>query len=259
MHRTLLLIAAAIAFLSAATATLFVARDAQSAAQDFSVVAEFPHDSGAFTQGFDFQNKRLYEGTGQYGESELRRVDLETGAVQRERALGDEYFGEGITVFGKRIYQLTWREHVAFVYEQGTWDLIRRFKYRGEGWGLTHNKRHLIMSNGSDRIYFRDPHSFRIKRRVPVTDDGEPVTNLNELEWVKGRILANVWQTDDVVRIDPETGKVTRRYDLSPLREREEQSGDPDVTNGIAYMPAEGRLFVTGKYWSHVYEVVLED
>ncbi len=232
---------------------------AQHEAKPVSVVATFPHDSDAFTQGFDFLGRALYEGTGLYGESTLRRVDLDSGEVLRKRSLDEKYFGEGITVVGKRIFQLTWKENVAFVYRRRTFKRIRRFRYRGEGWGLTHNRKRLVMSNGSDRIVFRDLQTFRITRRITVTDEGEPVTRLNELEWYRGDILANVWQTDHIVRIDPKNGDVVSRYDLAQLKSREEQEGDPDVTNGIAYLGGQDRLFVTGKRWAHVYEIELPD
>jgi glutamine cyclotransferase len=223
----------------------------------FVLIDTFPHDSGAFTQGFDFVGRKLYEGTGQYGESDLRRVILGTGKVKRKKEKNEKYFGEGVTVFKNRIYQLTWREHTTFVYAVDSWRVVKRFTYEGEGWGLTHDRRHLVMSNGTNEIVFRDPDDFEVKRRIEVMDGGEAVTGLNELEWVKGQILANVWPTDRVVRIDPANGDVTGSYNLSSLRAKE--SEDADVTNGIAYMSGSDRLFVTGKYWAHVYEVVLRD
>ena len=226
-------------------------------AEDYMLVATFPHDSEAFTEGLDFRGARLYEGTGQYGASDLRRVDLETGDVKRKKALSSKFFGEGVTQFKDRVYQLTWQENTAFVYDLQTWKRIKTFEYEGEGWGLTHNKRRLIMSNGSDQIVYRDPSTFKITKRIGVTEGGKAVQSLNELEWVKGQILANVWPNDDVVRIDPGTGNVTDRYSLKSLKDRERQSGDPAETNGIAYMTEQDRLFVTGKYWAHVYEIKL--
>jgi glutaminyl-peptide cyclotransferase len=223
----------------------------------FVLVETFPHDSGAFTQGFDFVGRKLYEGTGQYGESDLRRVVLATGKIKRKIEKNEKYFGEGVTVFKNRIYQLTWRENVTFVYSLDTWRVVKKLSYEGEGWGLTHDRRHLVMSNGSNEIVFRDPVDFEVKRRIEVTDRDGDVTGLNELEWVKGQILANVWPTDRIVRIDPTTGEVTGSYDMSSLRAME--SREADVTNGIAYMSRSDRLFVTGKYWAHVYEVILRD
>lgn len=222
----------------------------------YVVVGEFPHDPQAYTQGLDFQGTRLFEGTGLNGRSSLRRVDLETGEVLRKVDLAERFFGEGITVLGQRIYQITWQSERAFVYDKKTFRRIRRFSYEGEGWGLTHDGRRLIMSNGSATITFRDPKTFAVLDEIEVTDGGEPVEMLNELEWVEGEIFANVWQTDDVVRIDPATGDVTGRLDLTALKQQQQEG---EVTNGIAYMESQDRLFVTGKLWSSVYEIELTD
>ncbi|MGH2747419.1 MAG: glutaminyl-peptide cyclotransferase [Actinomycetota bacterium] len=224
----------------------------------YRVVAEYPHDPEAFTQGLEFRGKALFETTGLHGESTLRRVDLETGEPLRMRSLRKKFFGEGMTIFGRKLFWLTWQHERGFVYRPRNFKRIGRFSYKGEGWGLTHNRRRLIMSNGSARIRFRDPKTFRVKRSIRVTSMGEPVDRLNELEWYKGSILANVWQTDLVARIDPKTGDVTGWLDLSALRSEEEQADDnADVTNGIAYMRSEDRLFVTGKRWANVYEIEL--
>ncbi|HEX2241476.1 MAG TPA: glutaminyl-peptide cyclotransferase [Actinomycetota bacterium] len=223
----------------------------------YLLIDEFPHDPDAFTQGLDFRGTALFEGTGIEGASSLRRVDLETGEVLRKVDLADKHFGEGITVFGRRVFQLTWKSGKCFVYRVATFRRVKRFEYEGEGWGLTHNGRLLIMSDGSNIIRFRDPKTFDIVREIDVTDGDQPVSQLNELEWVNGEIFANVWQTDDVVRIDPKTGDVVDRIDLTALRQKEQAEGDPDVTNGIAYMKSEDRLFVTGKWWMHIYEIQL--
>jgi glutaminyl-peptide cyclotransferase len=222
----------------------------------YVVVDEFPHDPQAYTQGLDFQGTRLFEGTGLNGRSSLRRVDLATGEVMRQVDLADRFFGEGITVFGKRIYQITWQSERAFVYDKATFRRIRRFTYEGEGWGLTHDGSRLIMSNGSATITFRDPKTFEVLDEIEVTDGGTAVDMLNELEWVEGEIFANVWQTDDVVRIDPATGEVTGRLDLTALKQQQ-QNGE--VTNGIAYMESQDRLFVTGKLWDAIYEIELTE
>lgn len=222
----------------------------------YVVVGEFPHDPQAYTQGFDFQGTRLFEGTGLNGRSSLRRVDLDTGEVLRRVDLAERFFGEGITVFGKRIYQLTWQSERAFVYDKATFRRIRRFTYEGEGWGLTHDGSRLIMSNGSATITFRDPKTFEVVDEIEVTDGGESVSMLNELEWVNGEVFANVWQTNDVVRIDPATGEVTGRLDLTALKQQQQ---DGEVTNGIAYMKSQDRLFVTGKLWDSVYEIELTE
>lgn len=216
-------------------------------------VDDYPHDSGAFTQGLDFHNGRFYETTG-FDPASLRLVDLTSGNVEKQVELSDEYFGEGMTVMGGKLYWITWKSHTAFVFDPDTFERRRTFHYVGQGWGLTHNRSRLIMSNGSDRIVFRDPKTFKITRRISVTDEGEPVRRLNELEWVNGEIFANVWQTNLIARIDPSTGDVTAWIDLSELKAAEP---DSDVTNGIAYLKSEDRLFVTGKYWSKVYEIAL--
>ena len=222
----------------------------------YVVVDEFPHDPQAYTQGLDFQGRRLFEGTGLNGRSSLRRVELATGEVLRQVNLAERFFGEGIVVFRKRIYQITWQSERAFVYDKRTFERVRRFSYEGEGWGLTHDGTRLIISNGSSTITFRDPATFEVLGELEVTEDGEPVSSLNELEWVEGEIFANVYPTNDVVRIDPATGEVTGHLDMTPLKEMEQ---DGEVPNGIAYMEVEDRLFVTGKLWSTVYEIELTD
>lgn len=222
----------------------------------YVVVGEFPHDPQAYTQGLDFQGPRLFEGTGLNGRSSLRRVDLATGEVLRQVNLAQRFFGEGIVVVGKRIYQITWQNGRAFLYDKATFERIRRFSYEGEGWGLTYDGKRLVMSDGTSTIDFRDPRTFEVLDSIEVTDDGEPVSLLNELEWVEGEIFANVFNTNDVVRIDPETGEVVGRLDLTALKEQQQ---DGEVTNGIAYMETEDRLFVTGKLWDTIYEIELTD
>lgn len=222
---------------------------------EWVLVGTYPHDSGAFTQGLDFHRGRFYETTGTDPAS-LRRVDLLTGDVKKQVKLSDRYFGEGMTVKNGKLWWITWQTETGFVYDPRTFKRLRTFHYRGEGWGLTHNRRRLIMSKGTNRILFRDPKTFKITRRISVTDDGEPVTRLNELEWVEGEIFANVWMTDLIARIDPSTGDVTGWIDLGELKAAEPEG---DVTNGIAYLKSEDRLFVTGKNWSHVYEIALTE
>ncbi|MFN2526281.1 MAG: glutaminyl-peptide cyclotransferase [Actinomycetota bacterium] len=223
----------------------------------YVLIAEFPHDPDAFTQGLAFRAGSLFEGTGIEGASSLRRVELETGEVLRKVDLAEKHFGEGITVFGRKVFQLTWKSGKCFVYKAASFRRIKKFEYEGEGWGLTDNGRLLIMSDGSNIIRFRDPRTFEMVRQIDVIDGDQPVTQLNELEWINGDIFANVWQTDDIVRIDPKSGDVTDRIDVVALRQKEEAEGDPDVTNGIGYLKSEDRLFVTGKWWSHIYEIEL--
>jgi glutamine cyclotransferase len=252
-------LAVALALVAPACSSEAPAADAQLQEPGYVQIAKFPHDPGAFTQGLEFRGTALFEGTGLEGRSTLRRVDYATGKVLRQIELADRFFGEGITIMGDRIYQITWQNGRAFVYDRKTFERIRRFSYDGEGWGLTHADGRLIMSDGTPVIRFRDPKTFEVLEEIEVTDDGTPVEDLNELEWVNGEILANVWQTDQVVRIDPATGDVVGRLDLSALRQQEDAEGTHDVTNGIAYMRAEDRLFVTGKLWRNLYEIELTE
>jgi glutamine cyclotransferase len=224
----------------------------------YEVVAEYPHDPSAFTQGLVISNGELFEGTGLEGESTLRKVDLESGNVLQIRELDEEYFGEGIAILNDRIYQLTWQSGVALVYDADTFELLETFSYDGEGWGLTTDGQRLIMSDGTDTLVFRDPETFDVTGQVDVRDSGIPVANLNELEYVEGEIWANVWQTDRVARIDPASGQVVGWIDLSGLLSEEEREAyDVDVLNGIAYDSKSERIFVTGKLWPKLFEIEL--
>lgn len=242
-----------------ALSTFLVLGPTTSVAQDpgYALVATYPHDPEAFTQGLEFKGDRLFETTGLNGRSSLRRVDLVTGRILRRFNLHERHFGEGMTIHDKRLFWITWRSERAFVFVPATFEKVRRLTYSGEGWGLTHDRRRLIMSNGSSSLTFRDPRTFAVVREVDVTDEGERVTELNELEWVNGEIFANVWQTSRIVRIDPRSGDVVGSFDIGTLWEAERSSGDPDVPNGIAYIRDEDRLFVTGKLWRHIYEIRL--
>lgn len=225
----------------------------------YEVVDEFPHDPDAFTQGLVYEDGRLFEGTGLYGESTLREVDLETGDVLRSQALSPELFGEGITLRDGRIFQITWQSQTAIVYDAETFEEIERFSYTTEGWGITDDGQRLYMSDGTSTISIREPDTFNEIDRIEVSEDGEPVDNLNELEWIDGQIYANVWQTDEIVRIDPATGDVTARIDLTGLLSSEDQAGlVVDVLNGIAWDEEGQRLFVTGKLWPKLYEITLD-
>ncbi|MCY4744151.1 glutaminyl-peptide cyclotransferase [Pelomonas sp. UHG3] len=225
--------------------------------QGYKVVRSYPHDPDAFTQGLFFHDGFLYEGTGLRGRSSVRKVELETGRVLQAVELPPEVFGEGITRWGDRIIALTWQEQTAFVLDLKTFKLWRKFSYPGEGWGLAHNERELVMSDGSAELRFLDPLSFKELRRVKVTADGRPLTQLNELEWVEGEILANVWQTDRIARIDPKTGRVTGWIDLTGLLAGPQRPHPDAVLNGIAYDAKAKRLFVTGKLWPRLYEIQL--
>jgi glutamine cyclotransferase len=221
----------------------------------YKVVKTYPHDKHAFTQGLEFHDGLFYEGTGLEGKSSIRKVELNTGRVLKIKKLPEAYFGEGITLWKDQIYQLTWRSGVCFVYDKETFEKKREFRYQTEGWGLTHDGKYLIMSDGTSTLYFRDPDTFTIVKKLEVKEKEVPVTSLNELEYMKGEIYANVWQTDLIVRISPETGKVLGWIDLTGLLSESEQTPDTDVLNGIAYDAEKDRLFVTGKNWPKLLEI----
>jgi glutamine cyclotransferase len=225
-----------------------------SANAGFKVVAAYPHDPAAFTQGLAIEAGQLYEGTGQYGASTIRRVDLQSGRPEKQRALGPRYFGEGIAVLDGLLYQLTWQNGVVVVYDLETFEVERTVEYSGEGWGLTHDGNELIMSDGSATIRFRDPQTFAVTREIEVRHDGVPVTRLNELEYVEGEIWANIWYDDRIARISPADGKVLGFIDLTTLYPQNAR-GSEAVLNGIAYDAAAKRLFVTGKNWPQLYEI----
>ncbi len=220
------------------------------------IVGNRPHDPDAFTQGLVFHDGTLYESTGLHGRSSVRRVDLETGRVLSRRSVPRPYFAEGLTIFQGRVVQLTWQSQKGFVYDLGL-RLTREFAYTGEGWGLTHDGASLIMSDGTPRLRFLDPVTFAVRRVLDVTDAGRPVESLNELEFVRGEVYANVWPTDWIVRIDPVSGRVVSRVDLTGLLAPHERRGTEDVANGIAYDASADRLFLTGKLWPRLYEVRL--
>jgi glutaminyl-peptide cyclotransferase len=222
----------------------------------YRVVKVYPHDRQAFTQGLQYVDGVLYEGTGQTGQSGIRKVKLETGEVMQHQPLDAKYFGEGITVWNNTIVQLTWQSEIGFVYDKTTFKQTKTFTYPGEGWGLTHDGTRLIMSDGSAVIRFLDPASFKEIGRVTVRENGVPVKNLNELEYVKGEILANIWTTARLARISPKTGDIVGWVDLSGLLDPREAVGT-DVLNGIAYDAAGDRLFVTGKWWPKLFEIKL--
>jgi len=232
---------------------------AELAVQGYSIVHVYPHDERAFTEGLFYLNGFLYESTGLEGQSSIRRVKLETGQVLQQRPLSPKYFGEGIVAWKGKLVQLTWRNEVGFTYDLKTFAPRSSFHYQGEGWSLTRSDRSLIMDDGTPDIRFLDPVTLKETRRITVTAEGVPVLNLNEMEWVKGEIYANIWQTNRVARIDPKTGHVLGWIDLTGLDVAERSKGGAalDVMNGIAYDAAHDRLFVTGKLWPHLYEIKL--
>ncbi len=219
----------------------------------YQVIRVYPHDPAAFTQGLQYVDGVLYEGTGLNGRSSIRKVKLETGEVLQKRDLSPQHFGEGITIWKNDLIELTWRSEMAFVYDKTTFQERRSFNYAGEGWGLTHDGVNLVMSDGSDRLRLLDPATFAERRRIQVTAQGVPVRNLNELEFVKGELFANIWQTDMIARIARD-GRVVGWIDLSGLLSGSDRSGT-DVLNGIAYDESKDRLFVTGKLWPKLFEI----
>lgn len=222
----------------------------------YRVVNTFPHDRQAFTQGLQFVDGFLFEGTGQLGQSSIRKVKLETGEVVQRQPLDAKYFGEGITVWRDILVQLTWQSEIGFVYDRKTFKQLKTFTYAGEGWGLTHDGKRLIMSDGDVRgaLRFLDPVTFKETGRLVVRDSGRPVDDLNELEFVRGEVLANVWQTHRIAKISLRTGAVTGWIDLTGILDSRDAAGT-DVLNGIAYDAAGDRLFVTGKNWPKLFEI----
>ena len=219
-----------------------------------TVVATYPHDPSAFTQGLTVNKGKIYESTGQYGNSSLRRTELETGRIEKILELSDHYFGEGITVFRDQLYQLTWRSRIGFIYDLETFDVIDTFRFSGEGWGLTNDSEYLIISDGSSSIRFLDPETFSVIKRISVRENNLSVTQLNELEYVDGEIWANIWHEDRIARISPRTGEILGWVDLSGLYPRSAR-GSEDVMNGIAFDRERRRLFVTGKNWPSLFEI----
>lgn len=224
----------------------------------YRVVHVYPHDTSAYTEGLFYKDGYLYESTGEAGESTVRKVELETGKVLQRHDVPDAYFGEGIVDWNHQLIQLTWKSELGFVYDLASFRQQRTFRYPGEGWALTRDSKHLYMSDGSPVLRILDPDTLAATGSIMVTDNGEPVTNLNELEWVKGEIYANVWMTNRIARIDPATGHVTGWIDLSGLLDVS-RLPDPnnDVLNGIAYDEQHDRLFVTGKRWPKLFEIRL--
>jgi glutaminyl-peptide cyclotransferase len=220
------------------------------------VVNAYPHDGTAFTQGLVYHQGQLYESTGLERQSSLRRVELETGRVLRKVDILPQYFGEGLVLFNNKFIQLTWVHGIALQYDFNSFEQTGSFRYSGEGWGITHDGQQLIMSDGTADIRFLDPTNFQEKRRVTVTDNGRPINRLNELEYVKGEIWANVWYTDRIVRIQPATGNVVGWIDLAGLlNPADNPNGRADVLNGIAYDAERDRIFITGKLWPKLFEI----
>lgn len=223
----------------------------------YRIVHAYPHDPKAFTQGLIYLNGYLYESTGLEGQSTLRKVDLQTGKVSQRYDLAPDIFGEGLTNWKNTLVQLTWKKQTGFVYDRATFHLLRTFHYTGEGWGLTQDGTNIIMSDGSSSLRFWNPQNFKEVKRIAVTDGGVEVHDLNELEYIHGQIYANVWQTDLIAIISPQSGHVTAWIDLTGLRPASTKADSNAVLNGIAFDAAHNRLFVTGKLWPKIFEIKL--
>lgn len=223
----------------------------------YKVVNTYPHDRNAFTEGLVFKDGVLYEGTGLHGYSTLRRVKLETGEILQIRELPPQFFGEGVTIYGNKLIQLTWQSHTGFVYDKYSFKLLQEFNYPDEGWGITHDGKHLIMSDGTETLHFLDPETFEEVSQIEVSVNDIPITGINELEYIQGEIYANIWQTERIARIAPLTGQVIGWIDLKGILSPDDHSETVDVLNGIAYDVKNDRLFVTGKYWPKLFEIEL--
>lgn len=252
-HLGSLLLAAAIGFAGPVLA-------ASAPVGGYKIVKSYPHDARAFTQGLLYRDGFIFESTGLQGRSFIRKWNLETGMIEAERTVDSRFFGEGLVDWKNRLYALTWTNQVGFIYDIDSFETLGEFNYPGEGWALTRDDKRIMMSDGTAFIRFLDPETLKETGRVQVTDNGVPVTNLNELEWVRGELLANVWQTTRIARIDIATGRVKGWIELAGLLPEAGVRGDrDDVLNGIAYDAARDRLFVTGKLWPKLFEIKLTE
>jgi len=224
----------------------------------FKIINIYPHDSTAYTQGLVYDGKDLYESTGLYGNSTVRRVELETGRIQKIYRMPAKYFGEGMTIWKNQLVQLTWKSMVGFVYNKSNFNQIGDFYYDRDGWGITNDSQRLIMSDGSDTLYFMNPDTFSDEGLIKVKENGKPVYQLNELEFINGKVLANIYLDDRIAIISPETGAITGWIDLQGLSARENNLGKVDVLNGIAYNAKRDTLLVTGKFWPELFEIEIQ-
>lgn len=256
-RRTLLRFVLILSLLSSLYVAPIFGADRAVPTERYRIVHAYPHDPTAFTQGLVFVNGMLYESTGLQGQSSLRMVDLESGHVLQQHDLPAKYFGEGLTDWQSNLIQLTWQSHLGFVYDTFSFRILRTFTYPWEGWGLTHDSQHLILSDGTSVLHLLDPSTFKQVGEIRVTAGGKPVLNLNELEYIHREIYANIWETNRIAIISPATGKVIEWIDLSGLRPSAVQQNDNAVLNGIAYDSQHDRLFVTGKLWPNLYEIKL--
>jgi glutamine cyclotransferase len=225
----------------------------------YEVVSSYPHDPGAFLQGLVWHDGGFYEGTGLEGRSTLRRVEFPSGKVAKSISLAPDLFGEGLALVKDQLIQITWKSHRGFVYDRESFRLLREFQYDTEGWGITYDGKNLIMSDGSDVLTFLDPETFKPVRKLPVVMNGRPLPALNELEFIEGEVWANVWQTDAIVQIDPNSGQVRSYLDLQGILPLNLRTGNEDVLNGIAYDPQAKRIFVGGKFWARLFEIRVKE
>jgi glutamine cyclotransferase len=227
---------------------------------EYKVISTYKHDGTAYTEGLELEGpKTLFESTGQYGESTVRKVERGTGKILHSRPLAKDVFGEGLTVLNHKTWVLTWKENNAYVLEPGTFKYLRKFSYKGEGWGLTNDGKNLIMSDGSSELKFINPKDFSVIRTITAKDGHTSIRNLNELEWINGQIYANVYMTDRIVRISPTDGRVTGWLNLSGLRQQLTSPNRAEVLNGIAFDKASGNLIITGKYWPEMFEIQVSE
>lgn len=234
------------------------AKPVEASVYTYHIVAQYPHQRTSYTQGLQFVDGQMWEGTGEWGTSWLQKIDLSTGKSERIATLSHDQFGEGITLLGEKIYQLTWKSGIMHIYDRKSGKKIGEHRYRGEGWGLTTDGEMLYMSDGTDRIRIIDPATMEEKRYLHVTCNGQQLEYLNELEWIEGRIWANVYTTDQIVMIDPQNGVIDGVLDLTGILAPEDRYYDTDVLNGIAYDQQAKRIFVTGKNWSKLFEITIE-
>ena len=222
----------------------------------FQIINIYPHDPNAFTQGLEYNDGYLYESTGLHGKSSIRKVDIKTGEVLKIKKLSNNLFGEGITILNDKIYQLTWKARHGFIYDKNTFSYIDTFSYKTQGWGITNNSYELIYSDGSSKLYFMNPNSFEIVKVLNISDkDGNAVHNINELEYINGKIYANIWLSDNIVVINPKTGIIEKWINLSMLRGKLKSKEKVNVLNGIAYNSVDKSFYVTGKYWPYLFQL----
>ncbi len=221
----------------------------------YKIVNTFSHDPESFTQGLFLEDGILYESTGLNGKSAVKKIDLKTGKVIKSRNMQDKFFGEGLTIVNDKIIQITWRSKTGFVYDKDSLEILRTFSYKTQGWGITYDGKYLIISDGSEILYFMDPKSFVVVGKLEIYDDRGKVSKLNELEYIDGEIYANIWGKDLIARINPKTGYVNSWIDLTGILSKEDRKGKEDVLNGIAYNPENNTLLVTGKLWPKIFEI----